>query len=162
DCSASPGCRPAAQPAGELGAGGMGVDTCPGDSGGPLYLTTRYGAVLAGVTSRSYNNARFPCSGGGIYARPDKVLAWIEQLAGVPVARVGSPTAPMVSTEDSCGATRITVNDPASRSHAFRVTTPPVDGRASVDLDGTVRVCTDAGAPDDNHLVITIIDDTSS
>jgi uncharacterized protein (TIGR03382 family) len=36
-----------------------------------------------------------------------------------------------------------------------------VRGRASVDLGGTVRVCTDPAAPDDNHLVITIIDDTS-
>jgi endonuclease G len=162
DCSASPGCRRAAQPAGELGAGGMGVDTCPGDSGGPLYLSTRYGAVLAGLTARSYDNARFPCSEGGIYVRPDKVLAWIEQVAGVPIARVASPSAPMVATEDHCGSTQITVNDPASESHAFRVTTPPVHGRASVDLDGTVRVCTDPGAPDDNHLVITIVDDTAS
>jgi endonuclease G len=162
DCSESPGCRQAAQPAGELGAGGMGVDTCPGDSGGPLYLSTRYGAVLAGVTARSYDNARFLCSEGGVYVRPDKVLDWIEQVAGVPVARVGSPTAPMVATEDSCGATRITVNDPASLSHAFRITTPPAHGRASVESDGTVRVCTDPGAPDDNHVVVTIIDDTSS
>jgi endonuclease G len=66
DCSKSSGCNAAARPAGELGAGGMGVDTCPGDSGGPLYLTTGYGAFLAGVTSRSYDNARVACSEGGI------------------------------------------------------------------------------------------------
>ncbi len=162
DCSASSGCNPAAQPAGELGAGGMGVDTCPGDSGGPLYLSTSYGAVLAGVTARSYDNARFPCSEGGIYVRPDKVLDWIERVAGVPVARVGSPTAPTVATQDHCGTTRITVNDPASESHSFRVTTPPAHGTASVDPDGTVRVCTDRGAPDDDHLVVTITDATAS
>lgn len=161
DCSASPGCHPAAQPAGELGAGGMGVDTCPGDSGGPLYLSTRYGAVLAGVTARSYDNARVPCSEGGIYVRPDKVLDWIEQIAGVPVARVASPTAPTVATEDHCGTTRIAVNDPASQSHSFRVTTPPAHGRASVDPDGAVRVCTDPGAPDDDHLVVTVTDAAS-
>jgi endonuclease G len=162
DCSASPGCRAVAQPAGELGAGGMGVDTCPGDSGGPLYLSTRYGPVLAGVTARSYDNARFPCSGGGIYVRPDKVLDWIERVAGVPVARVSSPTAPRVATEDHCGATRITVNDPASQSHTFRVTTAPAHGTASVDPDGTVRVCTDPRAPDDDQVVVTIVDDTAS
>src|SRR6185369_14964998 len=67
DCTTSAGCNPGAQPAGELGAGGMGIDTCPGDSGGPLYLMTRYGPVLAGVTSRSYDNPPVPCSGGGIY-----------------------------------------------------------------------------------------------
>lgn len=161
DCSASSGCNPAARPAGELGAGGMGVDTCPGDSGGPLYLATSYGPVLAGVTARSYDNARFPCSEGGIYVRPDKVLDWIEQVSGVPVARVASPTAPMVATEDHCGSTRIVVNDPASKAHSFRITTRPAHGRASVDPDGTVRVCTDPGA-DDDHLVVTIIDEAAS
>ena len=40
-------------PDGELGAGGMGIDTCPGDSGGPLYLPTDFGTFLAGVTSPS-------------------------------------------------------------------------------------------------------------
>jgi secreted trypsin-like serine protease len=162
DCSASSGCKPGAQPAGELGAGGMGVDTCPGDSGGPLYLSTRYGAVLAGVTARSYDNARFPCSDGGIYVRPDKVLDWIEMVAGVPVARVSAPTAPTVATQDHCGDTRITVNDPASQSHSFRVTTQPAHGRANVDPDGTVRVCTNAGAPAGDQLVVTITDDTAS
>ena len=162
DCSASPGCNPVAQPAGELGAGGMGVDTCPGDSGGPLYLSTSYGAVLAGITARSYDNARFPCSEGGIYVRPDKVLDWIERVAGVPVARVSSPTAPRVMTEDRCGTARIAVNDPASQSHTFRVSTPPAHGTATVDPDGTVRACTDPGAPDDDHVVVTISDDTPS
>ena len=160
DCSTSPGCNPVAQPAGELGAGGRGVDTCPGDSGGPLYLSTRYGPVLAGVTSRSYDTARFPCSEGGIYVRPDKVLDWIEQVAGVPVARVASPSVPTVATEDHCGATRITVNDPASQSHTFRITSAPAHGTASVDPDGTVRVCTDPGAPDGDQVVVTITDDS--
>lgn len=160
DCSTSSGCNPVAQPAGELGAGGMGVDTCPGDSGGPLYLSTRYGAVLAGVTSRSYDSARFPCSEGGIYVRPDKILDWIERVAGVPVARVASPRVPTVATEDHCGATRITVNDPASQSHTFRITRTPAHGTASVDPDGTVHVCTAPGAPDVDQVVVTITDDT--
>jgi len=30
DCATSAGCNAAARPAGELGAGGMGIDTCPG------------------------------------------------------------------------------------------------------------------------------------
>src|SRR5262249_8276658 len=55
-CTTSPGCNTGAQPNGELGAGGMGIDTCPGDSGGPLYLMTSYGSILGGVTSRSYDN----------------------------------------------------------------------------------------------------------
>jgi endonuclease G len=158
DCSASPGCNPGAQPSGELGAGGLGVDTCPGDSGGPLYLSTSYGPVLAGITSRSYDRARFPCSEGGIYVRPDKVLDWIEKVAGVPIARISAPTAPMVATQDRCGDTRITVNDPASRSHHFKITRQPAHGRANVDPDGTVRVCTDPGAPAGDRLEVTITD----
>ncbi|HEX3763516.1 MAG TPA: trypsin-like serine protease, partial [Kofleriaceae bacterium] len=158
DCSTSSGCNPGAQPAGELGAGGMGVDTCPGDSGGPLYLTTSYGAVLAGVTARSYDDARFPCSEGGVYTRPDKALDWIEKMAGVPVARVSAPTAPMVAMHDSCGGTQISVNDPASQSHRFRIKTQPAHGGANVAQDGTVWACNDPGAPDDDHLVVTITD----
>jgi uncharacterized protein (TIGR03382 family) len=161
DCSAASGCNPGARPAGELGAGGMGIDTCPGDSGGPLYLTTSYGPVLAGVTSRGYNDARFACSQGGIYTRPDKVLDWIEQVAGVPVARVASPTAPMVATQDHCGSTRIAINDPASQAHSFRITHRPANSRVSTAPDGTVRICTDPGA-DDDHLVITIVDEATS
>jgi uncharacterized protein (TIGR03382 family) len=80
----------------------------------------------------------------------------------VPVARVPSPRAPLVTTEDRCGTTRITVNDPASESHTFRVTAPPAHGTATVDPDGTVRVCTDPGAPDDDQVVVTISDDTPS
>jgi secreted trypsin-like serine protease len=161
DCSTASGCNPAARPAGELGAGGKGVDTCPGDSGGPLYLTTSYGPVLAGVTSRAYDNARFACSQGGIYARPDKVLDWVEQVAGVPVARVASPTAPMVATQERCGSTRIAVNDPASQAHSFRITHLPANSSASVAPDGTVRICTTPGT-DDDHLVVTIADETTS
>ena len=71
----------------------MGIDTCPGDSGGPMYLLTEYGTFLAGVTSRSYDNSQFACSEGGIYGRPDKIVDWIEQQTGVKVARGPEPTA---------------------------------------------------------------------
>lgn len=158
DCSTSSGCNPGAQPAGELGAGGMGVDTCPGDSGGPLYLSTSYGPVLAGVTARSYDDAQYPCSEGGIYTRPDKVVDWIERTAGVPIARVAAPTAPMVAMHDSCGGTQISVNDPASQSHRFKIKTQPAHGGANVAPDGTVWACNDPGAPDDDRLVVTITD----
>src|SRR5260370_33086108 len=77
-----PGCHVSVKPGGELGAGGMGIDTCPGDSGGPLYLLTDYGSLLAGVTSRSYDNASVACGEGGIYERPDKIVEWIERAAG--------------------------------------------------------------------------------
>jgi len=159
DCTASDGCHAAAQPAGELGAGGMGVDTCPRDSGGPLYLMTDYGAFLAGVTSRGYDHPSVTCSEGGIYERPDKVVDWIEQVAGVAVARGPEPDAdPIVAVRGDGGDTRIAVNDPRSDAHRFEITVPPAHGAARVRGDGTVRVCTDPDAPDDDALTVTITD----
>lgn len=160
DCSTSLGCNPGARPDGELGAGGMGVDTCPGDSGGPLYLMTGYGPVLGGVTSRSYDNAPVPCSGGGIYVRPDKILDWIEMTAGVRVQRVSGPTAdPITAVHGDAGETRIDVNDPGSDEHRFEITAPPLHGMARVRSDGAVRVCTDPDAvASDDQITITITD----
>jgi secreted trypsin-like serine protease len=160
DCSQSSGCNADAQPAGELAAGGMGIDTCPGDSGGPLYLNTSYGAVLAGVTSRSFDDAMFPCSDGGIYGRPDKIIDWLETTAGVPVTRGPEPEADaIVAVRGDGGDTKIDVNDPASNSHSFAITAPPAHGTAKVRSDGAVRVCVnpDASAGDD-ELTVTITD----
>jgi hypothetical protein len=160
DCSQSSGCNAAAQPAGELGAGGRGIDTCPGDSGGPLYLITSYGALLAGVTSRSYDNAVFPCSEGGIYGRPDKIIEWLETTAGVSVSHGPEPDAdPIIAVRGDGSTTQIHVNDPASSSHSFAITTPPAHGTAKVRGDGAVRVCTDPEAtPGDDALTVTITD----
>jgi len=84
DCSqADVGCHQDVQPGGELIAGGDGVDTCEGDSGGPLFLWTSTGEpVLAGVTSRAVSPASPPCGHGGIYTRLDAISDWIEQESG--------------------------------------------------------------------------------
>ncbi|MFN0252783.1 MAG: trypsin-like serine protease [Kofleriaceae bacterium] len=164
DCSESDGCNSLAQPAGELGAGGMGVDTCEGDSGGPLYITSDLGTFLAGVTSRGYDNNRFACSEGGIYARPDKIVEWIEKEAGVPIARGPEPTfGELVSVRGGAAETTIDANDPKSDSHSFEITTPPMYGTAKVLSDGRLRVCTDPGVAGADQVTVTITDtqDTS-
>ncbi|HEU4730950.1 MAG TPA: trypsin-like serine protease [Kofleriaceae bacterium] len=160
DCSRSSGCNAGAQPDGELGAGGMGVDTCPGDSGGPLYLMTQGGPFLAGVTSRGYADAQLPCSEGGIYERPDKIVAWVEATAGTAVAHGPEPTAdPITAVHGAGGDTTIRVNDPRSDSHRFEITTPPAHGTARVRSDGAVRVCTDpAATPGPDAVTVTITD----
>ncbi|HTE54300.1 MAG TPA: serine protease [Kofleriaceae bacterium] len=86
-CTGGDGCAPAVSPGGEFVAGGAGVDSCFGDSGGPVYLDTPDGIVLAGVVSRGLDSATTPCGGGGIYVRPDAVLDWIEATAGQPITR---------------------------------------------------------------------------
>lgn len=164
DCSRSFGCNDQARPAGELGAGGQGIDTCPGDSGGPLYLTADYGTYLAGVTSRSYDDARFPCSDGGIYVRPDKVIDWIEEVAGVPVARGPEPEADAITAVPGGGGdSKIHVNDPASDDHTLEVTTPPAHAQANLRADGAVRICADPAAPPGaDALTVTITDKTNA
>jgi endonuclease G len=163
DCSVSPGCHAAAQPDGELGAGGMGIDTCPGDSGGPLYLITSYGAFLAGTTSRSYDNATVACSEGGIYERPDKVIDWIEEVTGVHVAHGPEPTSGDISARRGDGGeTSIEPHDPVSKQHVFEITMPPAHGMAIVRSDGRVRVCVDPAAPPGmDSMVVTVTDATA-
>ncbi len=76
------GFEPSVSPGGELGAGGDGIDSCFGDSGGPLYLVTEHGHYLVGVTSRGYAEWGPPCGRGGIYVRADAVKEWIEEVSG--------------------------------------------------------------------------------
>lgn len=60
----------------EFTAGGNGKDTCPGDSGGPIYVEVEGRVYLAGVTSRGVNGATTQCGEGGIYAIANKYLQW--------------------------------------------------------------------------------------
>lgn len=140
NCDGSSGCNFAARPNGELGAGGDGIDTCPGDSGGPLYLVTDYGTFLAGVTSRGYNNNQFYCSEGGIYGRPDKIVDWIEDQIGerlpegagaeaeILVAETGEPATARVDPADPMGA----------GSYVYEIVGNGAHGLATIDANGVV------------------------
>lgn len=159
NCTTKPGCNAAARPDGELGAGGMGIDTCPGDSGGPVYLMTPYGAFLTGITSRAYDDATYYCSEGGIYGRPDKIFDWIEQQIGAKLPRGPEPSAePITVVGGDAGETKIEPNDPVGMEHAFEITTPPTYVRAAVREDGLVRVCGVPGMAGTDELVVTVTD----
>lgn len=162
DCTTKAGCNTLAQPAGELGAGGMGIDTCPGDSGGPLYLVTDYGTFLAGVTSRGYNDNNYYCSEGGIYARPDKIVDWIEEVSGIKVARGPEPSTsePLVAIRGHAAEAQVVANDPKGTSHTFAITTPPGNGTAAIRDDGLLRVCTRNDVAGIDTLVVTVTDKT--
>ncbi|MCB9679362.1 MAG: serine protease [Alphaproteobacteria bacterium] len=91
-------CEPALRPAGELAAGGNGIDSCYGDSGGPLYVQGDDAIwYLAGVTSRGF--AAQNCGSGGVYVRPDTHLAWIEGIVG-PLPRPGCGQPPTDQIDD--------------------------------------------------------------
>jgi len=160
DCSVKSGCQGGG---GELGAGGNGIDSCNGDSGGPLYLVTDYGTFLVGVTSRAYNDATDPCGEGGIYGRPDTIVDFIDRQTGVAVARAPEPTAErIVAIRGDGGETEILHNDPKSESHTYTLTTPPTMGTAKVRDDGRVRVCVDKEAvPGDNDSLVVTVADTA-
>jgi uncharacterized protein (TIGR03382 family) len=159
NCTEHEGCNAAARPDGELGAGGDGIDTCPGDSGGPMYLTTDYGTFVAGVTSRGYRNSRYACSEGGIYGRPDKIVDWIEDAVGGPVARGPTPEAlPIATTRGEAGETTIAANDPKSSDHTFHIVAQPDHGKAAVSESGTVRVCPARDVIGDDLVVVGVTD----
>jgi uncharacterized protein (TIGR03382 family) len=160
NCSTSSGCNVQARPDGELGAGGMGIDTCPGDSGGPIYVTTSYGNFLAGVTSRAYTSNQYYCSEGGIYARADKVVDWIQTTASVTLERVPGPTAAAITAVRGVGTeTKISPNDPKTGAkHTFAIGTQPANGTAAVSGDGVVRVCPKSNVIGDDSLVVNVSD----
>ncbi|HEY4243061.1 MAG TPA: trypsin-like serine protease [Kofleriaceae bacterium] len=166
DCSinATNGCSSGAMPAGELGAGGMGIDTCPGDSGGPMYLPTSYGTFLAGITSRGYNNDQYACSEGGIYERPDKITGWIEQSAGTAITHGPTPSAETALDVMQGGGdnTQLDANDPKSTMHTYSVMTQPTNGTAAVNDQGVLRVCANSDAPTGTDSVTLVATDSTN
>ena len=148
-------CNAAVSPGGELIAGGDGVDSCSGDSGGPLYLLTPSGDYLVGLTSRGVVPAPTPCGGGGIYVRVDAVVDWIEAVSGELLPRPdceGLNRPPSASAVDVdlgaglAGMSHIEVVDPnPGDRHSFVLEEDPVHGTASVSDTGEVLYIADLG-----------------
>jgi endonuclease G len=159
NCTKSSGCNSGARPDGELGAGGNGIDTCPGDSGGPLYLNTPYGSFVAGITSRGYDNNSYYCSEGGIYGRADKVVDWIEMVTQVKVEKGPAPTADLLSVvRGNPGETPIEANDPRETAHTFAVVKQPEYGRAAVSEGGILRVCANGDVIGGDSVTVSVTD----
>lgn len=70
----------------ELCAGGTGTDSCYGDSGGPLTVSTENGRVLAGVVSWGEE-----CGGesAGVYAEVPTFADWVAERIAEPDAPAG-------------------------------------------------------------------------
>ncbi len=152
DCSdISSGCYSAISPGGEIGAGGSGVDSCYGDSGGPLYLITDRGNYLVGVTSRAFSWVQVPCRDGGIYVRPDAVIDWIEGQTGIsiPMSTCNSPPEPTVKRiQVEAGRSvivQIDPNDPDDGdTHSYRVLEQPEHGKLQTNAEGKLKMKADS------------------
>jgi len=73
----------------ELVAGhsGLMLDSCNGDSGGPLYVQGADGQYyLLGATSRGARGGFHKCGDGGIYVRVDLCLDWIRKVTGAQIS----------------------------------------------------------------------------
>lgn len=63
---------------------GLLMDSCDGDSGGPLYIKAQNGSFyLLGVISKAIMNPDHKCGDGSICIRVDKFLDWIREQTGV-------------------------------------------------------------------------------
>jgi MYXO-CTERM domain-containing protein len=87
----------------EFEAGGMGHDTCVGDSGGPAFARLDSGEwLLVGITSRGYT-----CGEGGIYAAPLGGLCWLEQASTFDLRPTDCVACDCIDTDparsDGCG-----------------------------------------------------------
>ena len=162
------GCDPSARPAGEIGAGGNGVDACFGDSGGPLYRKVGEEQLVVGVTSRAYMGVPYdePCGYGGIYTRPDKVLDWIEETIGERLPRpvcTEVPTlaaGPVRAHPGKPAPVPVTVADPDGASYTLTVVTPPAHGTVE-NVDGSWVYTSDADYVGPDTFVLEVTDDGS-
>jgi hypothetical protein len=164
------GCNEDVSPGGELVVGGDGVDSCIGDSGGPVFIMTELGERLIGVTSRGIDQATSVCGDGGIYARPDAVVDWLEEQTGYTLERPDCsnlndapiPTAASIrAIEVIGGLTVISPNDPdPDDQHRFQLIGPPLNGQARVSDLGTVHYIPTPGAEHDvDELTVRVVDE---
>ena len=163
-------CNESVMPGGELIAGGGGVDSCSGDSGGPLYLQTEVGTYLLGITSRAADPATVPCGDGGIYVRAEAVVDWIETVTGTTLASPDCssfdneppvPTAPVLAIDmDTTGFVQVDPGDPNEEdAHSYVLTSDSVNGRAFLNPSGEVVYIPNEGFVGIDAFSVRVTDD---
>jgi len=170
DCSdLDQGCQEAISPGGEVIAGGSGVDSCNGDSGGPLYLITSEGDFLVGTTSRATDTGDVPCGDGGIYVRADAIAEWIEEETGVVLPRpdCSDRNEPPVPTHEPASVVQghrtdviVHANDPdVGDHHTWTLVVPPPIGQATVYPEGVFTFAAEYPEGGRSAFVVEVTDD---
>ncbi|MBT8495137.1 MAG: trypsin-like serine protease [Deltaproteobacteria bacterium] len=170
DCSSSAGCLHSGS---ELAAVGLlpdpredalgnplpRIDSCNGDSGGPLYLNTEGYDYLVGVTSRGIDEGTTSCSQGGIYVRADALVDWIEEQAGVSIAQSDCEPVALEADSGEVGSKRIAGKEaPEGVTRRFDVVSQPAYGVAEVSDNGLARYQSDDGYLGPDSFMVRVIE----
>ncbi|MFT6159946.1 MAG: MYXO-CTERM domain-containing protein [Myxococcota bacterium] len=162
------GCNVDVLPGGELIAGGDQLDSCFGDSGGPLFLWVGDERFLTGIVSRGALPSNRPCGDGGIYTRIDADFDWILEQAGVPLDEpdcdgLPDPNLPpslTVGTVETVVTGPVTfaiiATDPEEDALLLSVGTAPEHGTVTIaGLSATYTPMDEVNADDSFSLVLT-------
>jgi secreted trypsin-like serine protease len=112
----------------------LNIDSCRGDSGGPLYMEDAQGRwLLAGVTSRgtdpgTENSGRL-CGDGGMYVRVHEYRAWIVDEIKKRRTKAAATSKATKSVKRKAGAAKLT--GPAKTETRKKTTKPPTGAKKS-------------------------------
>jgi MYXO-CTERM domain-containing protein len=103
----------------EFLAGSMtDADTCPGDSGGPAYLTIDGEAWLVGATSRGRDDyPNVDCGEGGIYTLVPAFRSWIDQSASPAAWDDGPDDGDTAGRSEQGDGSDVSAENPSMRRH---------------------------------------------
>jgi MYXO-CTERM domain-containing protein len=131
----------------EVQIGGMGADSCEGDSGGPVFVALPEGGGVRVFGVTSYGST--DCMSGGFYSLLSNGMPWLEQSTGLDL----TPCTDALGTWDPDPRCVAVVADPAADEGTWSTA---CSGRAEI---GPLATCGPAFAadPDETVPVVAIV-----